>query len=361
MLVKFKIKGLTNVPAFQEYIKGKAGDGFVYRNLGNRMELDIVRMFIFDLANKLEDAHMAGKIGSDFKVSNSPYFIGQTPAFWKWLSDRWRDYVEVEQVSEMKDRFSEAFENPINEQETGDIVWYQSPSGQSRRGRVLELNQLEGYMVVSDITSGAEYAVAIGDASSQMSIHEDIDIFKPATHTDLQQREQERPPLTMDDLDEITVVRDLYNINKGSLEREVSDDEWIAIVSQMLKQSGHTLGELNNLSNEVLSLLMSLDDASMSIKRTNKRQIREGSEKKKSFTSEEAKKIGEKLGLKWDKFDVEEFRKGLDIELEHGTRSPETNITEDDPIKTAKITLAHLNEIPDYNTRLLKMEKEAGK
>jgi hypothetical protein len=355
MLVKFKIKGLTNVPAFQEYIKGKAGDGFVYRNLGNRMELDIVRMFVFDLANKLEDAHMAGKIGSDFKVSNSPYFIGQTPAFWKWLSDRWRDYVEVEQVSEMKDRFSEAFENPINEQETGDIVWYQSPSGQSRRGRVLELNQLEGYMVVSDITSGAEYAVAIGDASSQMPIHEDI--FKPATHTDLQQREQERPPLTMDDLDEITVVRDLYNINKGSLEREVSDDEWIAIVSQMLKQSGHTLGELNTLSNEVLSLLMSLDDASMSIKRTNKRQIREGSEKKKSFTSEESKKLAEDQGYTGN---MQEFVWGMDIELEHGTITPDTNVTDDDPTKTAKIALAHLNEIPDYYTRLRALEK-AGK
>jgi len=84
-------------------------------------------------------------------------------------------------------------------------------------------------------------------------------------------------------------------------------------------------------------------------------------EKKKSFTAEEAKEIGDKLGVKWDKFDVEEFRKGLEIELEHGTRSPETNITDDDPVMTAKITLAHLNEIPDYNTRLLAMEVEAKK
>jgi len=82
---------------------------------------------------------------------------------------------------------------------------------------------------------------------------------------------------------------------------------------------------------------------------------------KKHFTKEEAKKVGEQLGVKWDKFDVEEFRKGMDIELEHGTVSPHTNITNDDPLLTGKITLAHLNEIRDYNTRLLKLEKEAEK
>lgn len=82
-------------------------------------------------------------------------------------------------------------------------------------------------------------------------------------------------------------------------------------------------------------------------------------ESKKYFTTEEAKKIGEQLGVKWDKFDVEEFRKGMNIELEHGTVDPNTNVTNDDPLLTGKITLAHLNEIRDYNTRLLKMEKEA--
>lgn len=80
---------------------------------------------------------------------------------------------------------------------------------------------------------------------------------------------------------------------------------------------------------------------------------------KKHFTSEEAKKIGEQLGVKWDKFDVEEFRKGMDIELEHGTVNSNTNVTNDDILMTGKITLVHLNEIRDYNTRLLKMEKEA--
>ena len=83
--------------------------------------------------------------------------------------------------------------------------------------------------------------------------------------------------------------------------------------------------------------------------------------RKKQFTTEEAKEIGEKLGVKWDKFSVEEFRKGMDIELEHGTIDPNTNVTNDDPLLTGKITLAHLNELKDYNTRLLKMEQEGEK
>lgn len=77
------------------------------------------------------------------------------------------------------------------------------------------------------------------------------------------------------------------------------------------------------------------------------------------FTAEEAQKIGEILGIKWDKFDVEQFRRGMDVELEHGTRDIATNVTNDDPSTTGKIALAHLNEFPDYYTRLDKMEKEA--
>jgi hypothetical protein len=80
---------------------------------------------------------------------------------------------------------------------------------------------------------------------------------------------------------------------------------------------------------------------------------------KKHFTTQEAKSIGEKLGVKWDKFDVEQFRMGMDVELEHGLISPKTNVTSDDPIMTGKIALAHLNEFPDYYTRLYKLEKEA--
>jgi len=79
---------------------------------------------------------------------------------------------------------------------------------------------------------------------------------------------------------------------------------------------------------------------------------------KKSFTSEEARMIGEKLGIDWSKFDVEQFRMGMDVELEHGTVDPITNVTNDDSLMTGKIALAHLNEFPDYYTRLVKMEQE---
>ncbi|MEQ8200663.1 MAG: DUF5661 family protein [Syntrophomonadaceae bacterium] len=80
---------------------------------------------------------------------------------------------------------------------------------------------------------------------------------------------------------------------------------------------------------------------------------------KKRFTAEEAKSIGEKLGIDWSKFDVEQYRIGMDVELEHGLHDPETNVTNDDPLITGKIALAHLKEFPDYYTRLEKMEKEA--
>lgn len=82
---------------------------------------------------------------------------------------------------------------------------------------------------------------------------------------------------------------------------------------------------------------------------------------KKVFTAEQAKKIGESLGIDWTKYDVEQFRSGMDVELEHGKVDPNTNVTDDDPLKTGKIALAHLNEFPDYYTRLLIMEKEADK
>lgn len=80
---------------------------------------------------------------------------------------------------------------------------------------------------------------------------------------------------------------------------------------------------------------------------------------KKSFTTSEARQIGEKLGVDWSKFDIEQYRIGLDVELEHGLVDLHTNVTNDDPIMTGKIALAHLNEFPDYYTRLDKMEKEA--
>lgn len=80
---------------------------------------------------------------------------------------------------------------------------------------------------------------------------------------------------------------------------------------------------------------------------------------KKQFTQEDAKRIGQALGIDWAKFDVEQFRMGLNVELEHGTIDPRTNVTDDDDIMTGKIALAHLNEFSDYYTRLEKMEQEA--
>jgi hypothetical protein len=79
----------------------------------------------------------------------------------------------------------------------------------------------------------------------------------------------------------------------------------------------------------------------------------------KRFTLEEAKKIGELLGVDWSKFGIEQFRMGLDVELEHGISDLQTNVTQDDEIITGKIALAHLNEFSDYYTRLEKMEKDA--
>ena len=80
-----------------------------------------------------------------------------------------------------------------------------------------------------------------------------------------------------------------------------------------------------------------------------------------AFTSDEARRVGEQIGIDWETapFGVEEFRAGMDVELEHGLHDLLTNVTGDDPVVTGKIALAHLNEFPDYYTRLEKMEEEA--
>lgn len=80
---------------------------------------------------------------------------------------------------------------------------------------------------------------------------------------------------------------------------------------------------------------------------------------KRTFTIEEARKIGDQLGVDQGDFDFEEFRRGLEVELEHGLRDPATNVTDDDLPLTGKIAWAHLKEFPDYYTRLDKMEAEA--
>ena len=80
---------------------------------------------------------------------------------------------------------------------------------------------------------------------------------------------------------------------------------------------------------------------------------------KKEFTVDEAKSIGDRIGVDWSETSLEEFRIGLGVELEHGSVGARTNVTNDDPQLTGKIAWAHLNEIPDYYTRLIAMEREA--
>jgi hypothetical protein len=81
----------------------------------------------------------------------------------------------------------------------------------------------------------------------------------------------------------------------------------------------------------------------------------------RDFSIEEARQIGERIGIDWGRsaFDVEQFRMGLGVELEHGRRDPATNVSDDDEVTTGKIARAHLNEFPDYYTRLAAMEAEA--
>ena len=86
-----------------------------------------------------------------------------------------------------------------------------------------------------------------------------------------------------------------------------------------------------------------------------------GMTSRSGFTPGEARAAGERIGIDWGSapFDLEQFRMGMDVELEHGARDPQTNVTDDDVIMTAKIARAHLNEFPDYYTRLAKMEAQA--
>ncbi|HLX33516.1 MAG TPA: DUF5661 family protein [Gaiellaceae bacterium] len=78
-------------------------------------------------------------------------------------------------------------------------------------------------------------------------------------------------------------------------------------------------------------------------------------------TLEEARRVGDEIGVDWDRFDLEQFRAGMDVEFEHGSRDPQTDVTHDDPILTGKIALAHMKEFPDYYERLERMEAEAAR
>ena len=91
-------------------------------------------------------------------------------------------------------------------------------------------------------------------------------------------------------------------------------------------------------------------------------QALRGNPEQKPFTLEEAKEIATTLNINFakEKFDLNQFWMGLNVELEHGTKFPQTNVTENDPILTGKIALAHLLEFPDYYDRLKKLETEAN-
>jgi hypothetical protein len=79
----------------------------------------------------------------------------------------------------------------------------------------------------------------------------------------------------------------------------------------------------------------------------------------REFSPDEARELGRQIGVDWERIPLEEFRRGLSVELEHGAHDPQTNVTNDDAVITAKITFAHLKEFPDYYTRLAKLEAEA--
>jgi hypothetical protein len=80
---------------------------------------------------------------------------------------------------------------------------------------------------------------------------------------------------------------------------------------------------------------------------------------KRLISAKEAEQVGTTLGLDWEQIDREQFRRGLEVELEHGARDAQTNVTNDDLTLTGKIAWAHLKEFPDYYTRLDKLESEA--
>ena len=88
---------------------------------------------------------------------------------------------------------------------------------------------------------------------------------------------------------------------------------------------------------------------------------RESGAPRRGFTEAQARAVAEEIGLDLEgaQFDVDEFRRGMEVELEHGLRDPETNVTDDDPLVTGRIAWAHLKELPNYYDRLDTMEQEA--
>jgi uncharacterized protein DUF5661 len=80
---------------------------------------------------------------------------------------------------------------------------------------------------------------------------------------------------------------------------------------------------------------------------------------RKQTSIDEARRVGDAIGVDWERFDLDQFRRGMDVEYEHGTHDPQTDVTHDDPTLTGKIAFAHMKEFPDYYDRLERMEREA--
>jgi hypothetical protein len=85
----------------------------------------------------------------------------------------------------------------------------------------------------------------------------------------------------------------------------------------------------------------------------------EKSKTKQDYAEKLVGLLSKKAAIDISKYDMNELVQGMLVELEHGSRNSETNVTDDDPIQTLKIAIAHLDEISDYYTRLNKMESEA--
>lgn len=78
-------------------------------------------------------------------------------------------------------------------------------------------------------------------------------------------------------------------------------------------------------------------------------------------TKVQAREMAKRFNIDLDVVDIDEFRYGIQVELEHGSIVPLTNVTDDDLVATTKIALAHLLEYPDYYKRLKEMEERADK
>lgn len=78
----------------------------------------------------------------------------------------------------------------------------------------------------------------------------------------------------------------------------------------------------------------------------------------KQSLPEEARKILSIVNVKGMEIPLSDFQQGLDVELEHGTTFDDANVTNNHPILTGKIVLAHLKETLDYYKRLDVVELE---